>query len=755
MSEFKGKRFNEGKPRTDLLPVFAMEQMIKVLTIGAEKYGDDNWRNGMSWTKSPLASLLRHIFAFINGEDLDSETRLLHMAHAMCNCAFIVEYYRIFPQGDDRKHRYLKPVRIGLDIDEVLANWVGHWVKHFNIPIPTSWYFDRTIEAKFIQMRDNKEFWMTIPPICKPSDLHFEPVCYVTSRPIPTEWTEAWLDANGFPAAPVVTVPVGASKVEAIQKFELDIFVDDRFENFRELNNAGICCFLMDANHNQRYDVGHKRIYSLRDLDRMGHHVKPFGAEPAENQNQAMMSQVGDMISSISQSAIASHIAGEAASGKKIANILADACNTSAASIQDFATFLNQSNIDPTLLAELEADPHHPLNATQQVSSTAGEHLRELMLLQDHQPFDRPVTVPCTLSFGDPPPNLSDKVHSAIIKVIGDMALPEISAPPQPGIHIPTNIRLLLQAESKGYIKGRDFFNGIKLIAKEQAKTISGYKEHITAAGNLQQHWQSVKTHGAQSQELQNIYQAHYLYATKQLFKAMQRAAQRELEILHETVFDLIDDGKITIRLHKFFPSVDPNRWVLAKLETGGWNPSLTFKGAVRLDTKSSLYSNAKRIISLLARRVAEANQIDYDLLLQPSILDSLMTEERIQSVINKLIPAFKEILGPDIIRKGHTDRPDGMLPHLQWYYSSDEDECKRAFDRVVDASNANVEVCQQAFKDNSVFIPDRSQALKLDGDFRDALEIPSLKHEEYARLHSAWMGFRGANSVHLGDPQA
>ena len=40
----------------------------------------------------------------------------------------------------------------------------------------------------------------------------------------------------------------------------------DSFENFVELNNAGICCFLFDAPHNRRYYVGYKRITSLRKL---------------------------------------------------------------------------------------------------------------------------------------------------------------------------------------------------------------------------------------------------------------------------------------------------------------------------------------------------------------------------------------------------------------------------------------------------------------------------------------------------------
>jgi uncharacterized HAD superfamily protein len=78
--------------------------------------------------------------------------------------------------------------------------------------------------------------------------------------------TERWLAANGFPAVKVYTVGLTESKVDVIKSAGVDIFVDDRYENFVELNNAGICTFLMDANHNKRYEVGYKRSKSLRGL---------------------------------------------------------------------------------------------------------------------------------------------------------------------------------------------------------------------------------------------------------------------------------------------------------------------------------------------------------------------------------------------------------------------------------------------------------------------------------------------------------
>lgn len=261
----EGLRFNKGKTRHDLVPTYAQEQYAKVLTKGSEKYAERNWELGMKWS-IVLASLERHLQAVKRGEDYDNETGLLHSAHIMCNAAFITEYYKIYPQGDDRPHKYLKRPKIGLDIDEVLADWVGHWTKYHSQDTPEHWNFDRDISSKFESLKDDKDFWMSIPVKTKPSDILFEPHCYITSRSIPKEWTEEWLDKNGFPTLPVYSIGHGISKVDSVKQSGVDIYVDDRFENFIELNNAGICCFLFDAPHNRRYDVGYKRIFNLNEL---------------------------------------------------------------------------------------------------------------------------------------------------------------------------------------------------------------------------------------------------------------------------------------------------------------------------------------------------------------------------------------------------------------------------------------------------------------------------------------------------------
>jgi len=54
--------------------------------------------------------------------------------------------------------------------------------------------------------------------------------------------------------------------VDVAKESGVEIFVDDKYENFIELNSAGICCFLFDASHNQRYNVGFKRIKTLKEI---------------------------------------------------------------------------------------------------------------------------------------------------------------------------------------------------------------------------------------------------------------------------------------------------------------------------------------------------------------------------------------------------------------------------------------------------------------------------------------------------------
>jgi len=267
MKKGKGLRYNDNKPRYDLLHPKAQEGIVKVLTAGANKYAERNWELGMNWT-TVLASMKRHIAAFERGEDYDPETGELHIDHVQCNAHFLSAYYSIYPQGDDRPHNYLVQNKIGLDIDEVLADFTGGMMKKFpDMESRPTYWNDPHIAQYFESVVGDEEFWLNLKP--KVDTIPFEPHCYITSRPIDTSITKAWLDKNGFPVAPIYTVGVGEdnhSKVDTAKKAGVEIFVDDAYHNFVEMNRAGICTYLFTAPHNEKYDVGHKRLDSLDNL---------------------------------------------------------------------------------------------------------------------------------------------------------------------------------------------------------------------------------------------------------------------------------------------------------------------------------------------------------------------------------------------------------------------------------------------------------------------------------------------------------
>ena len=94
-------RYNSGKPRYDLLPPDALNELAEVFTKGAEKYAPRNWEKGMDWGKC-FASLLRHAFKWAKGEDRDEETGCLHMAHVAWNALVLCSYAMRKVGTDDR-----------------------------------------------------------------------------------------------------------------------------------------------------------------------------------------------------------------------------------------------------------------------------------------------------------------------------------------------------------------------------------------------------------------------------------------------------------------------------------------------------------------------------------------------------------------------------------------------------------------------------------------------------------------------------
>lgn len=96
-----GVRFNTGKARWDLLPEDSLAELVQVYTMGAEKYADRNWEKGLSMTGC-FASMMRHAWAWMRGENTDPESGLHHMAHVAWNALAIVSFSKRGVGTDDR-----------------------------------------------------------------------------------------------------------------------------------------------------------------------------------------------------------------------------------------------------------------------------------------------------------------------------------------------------------------------------------------------------------------------------------------------------------------------------------------------------------------------------------------------------------------------------------------------------------------------------------------------------------------------------
>ena len=94
-------KYDNGKPRMDLIPPEAMLALGAVLEVGARKYSGRNWELGFEWGRSD-AALKRHLIAWEAGQDNDPETGLPHLWHVLANAAFLVTFEAREIGTDDR-----------------------------------------------------------------------------------------------------------------------------------------------------------------------------------------------------------------------------------------------------------------------------------------------------------------------------------------------------------------------------------------------------------------------------------------------------------------------------------------------------------------------------------------------------------------------------------------------------------------------------------------------------------------------------
>jgi hypothetical protein len=94
-------KYDGEKPRMELLPTAPMVEIAKVLTFGAKKYAAHNWRGGFDYSRL-VGAAMRHLTAFNDGEDIDPESGLSHIAHLGCCTMFLLEQIQKGTGNDDR-----------------------------------------------------------------------------------------------------------------------------------------------------------------------------------------------------------------------------------------------------------------------------------------------------------------------------------------------------------------------------------------------------------------------------------------------------------------------------------------------------------------------------------------------------------------------------------------------------------------------------------------------------------------------------
>lgn len=298
LTKNKGKRYNTGKTKYQLIPPFALNQLAEVYTRGSHKYtvyedenglevlgkdipveevakrkltvkdsGDYNWCKGLDWNEA-MGSVLRHIEAWKTGEDIDPDLKTYHLGNAAWGLMSLLEFYKIYPQGDSRKQWWKKPLKkVWLDCDGLIADYEKHFLEYFNLPKhhPCDWN-DHRFRSHFHKTFNNKDFWLTCPSLIKPEQITYPITGYCTTRPIDNEVIQEWLDINGFPQVEMINVHHTKQKKSEVLKDKCDVFCDDSIYNLIDCQSNGITCFLMTRPHNIKFDVGNMRVNNIEEF---------------------------------------------------------------------------------------------------------------------------------------------------------------------------------------------------------------------------------------------------------------------------------------------------------------------------------------------------------------------------------------------------------------------------------------------------------------------------------------------------------
>jgi len=84
-----GIKYDQDRLDWRLIPLECIEEIVKVLQHGAEKYSPDNWQR-VRPTDRYYAALMRHVCAWRKGEIFDRDSKFRHLSHALTCLVFLL-----------------------------------------------------------------------------------------------------------------------------------------------------------------------------------------------------------------------------------------------------------------------------------------------------------------------------------------------------------------------------------------------------------------------------------------------------------------------------------------------------------------------------------------------------------------------------------------------------------------------------------------------------------------------------------------
>lgn len=123
-------------------------------------------------------------------------------------------------------------MKIALDVDDVLAAFSEHIANyHGKTLIKQNYWCKDTMESYFsptwfTDVKDNPEFWDTLPVLSPAHEIDFEVACYISAFPEELRHIrEAWLKKHGYPDRPLLC---SYDKLPTCRAHGIDVLVDDK-----------------------------------------------------------------------------------------------------------------------------------------------------------------------------------------------------------------------------------------------------------------------------------------------------------------------------------------------------------------------------------------------------------------------------------------------------------------------------------------------------------------------------------------------